>query len=172
MCRSVSLALGESNFSTLSRIAKWISAMGFSMSYGPADDETSLKTLQRAVDLGCTFWDTAVVYGKGHNEKLIGEFFAKTGTRDKVFIGSKCGFDVSDTLDLADSSVWVDQVGNSAQSPTVLLISKSTLKALENDLVHTLIYTISTVLTPIHLSRSLSLLWMRFVKLESASISD
>lgn len=69
--------------------------MGFSMAYGPADDDTSLRTLQHAIDLGCTFWDTAVVYGKGHNEKLIGDFLEKTGTRDQVFIGSKCGFEVS-----------------------------------------------------------------------------
>lgn len=83
-------------------LADLLSAMGFSMSYGPADDKTSLETLQHAVDLGCTFWDTAVVYGKGHNEKLIGDFFAKTGTREKVFIGSKCGFDVSNVCDIAD----------------------------------------------------------------------
>jgi aryl-alcohol dehydrogenase-like predicted oxidoreductase len=68
--------------------------MGFSMSFGPADDNVSKKTLKRAVELGCTFWDTAVVYGRGHNERLIGEFFAETGARDKVFVASKCGFDV------------------------------------------------------------------------------
>lgn len=70
-------------------------AMGFSQSYGPADDATSHETLKKAVELGCTFWDSAVVYGAGHNEQLIGDFFKKTGTRDKVFIASKCGFDVS-----------------------------------------------------------------------------
>ncbi|OCF32142.1 aldo-keto reductase [Kwoniella heveanensis BCC8398] len=69
--------------------------MGFSQSYGPTNDEQSHKTLQTAIDIGCTFWDSAVVYGKGHNERLIGDFFRKTGTRDKVFIASKCGFDVN-----------------------------------------------------------------------------
>ncbi len=69
--------------------------MSFSQGYGPADDKVSVQTLQKALDLGCTFWDTAVVYGKGHNETLIGNFLKETGSRDKVFIASKCGFDVS-----------------------------------------------------------------------------
>ncbi|TYJ55912.1 hypothetical protein B9479_003435 [Cryptococcus floricola] len=74
-------------------------AMGLSIAYGPADDTESHKTLQKAIDLGCTFWDSAVVYGAGHNESLIGDFFKKTGTRDKVFIASKCGFDCLDGQD-------------------------------------------------------------------------
>lgn len=70
-------------------------AMGFSQSYGPADDAVSKKTLAHAIDIGCTFWDTAVVYGKGHNETLIGEVLRDLKARDKVFVASKCGFDVS-----------------------------------------------------------------------------
>lgn len=69
------------------------SVMGLSQSYGPADDKVSHQKLSKAVDIGCTFWDTAVVYGTGHNERLIGDFFRNTGSRDKVFIASKCGFD-------------------------------------------------------------------------------
>jgi aryl-alcohol dehydrogenase-like predicted oxidoreductase len=68
--------------------------MGLSMAYGKADDEESMKTLQKAIDLGCTFWDSAVLYGSGHNEELIGEFFKETGTRDQVFFASKCGLEV------------------------------------------------------------------------------
>ncbi|WOO80353.1 Aldo-keto reductase yakc [NADP(+)] [Vanrija pseudolonga] len=68
-------------------------AMGFSQSYGPADDTVSKKTLAHAIDIGCTFWDTAVVYGKGHNETLIGEVLRDLKARDKVFVASKCGFD-------------------------------------------------------------------------------
>lgn len=71
------------------------SAMGFSMGYGPADDNTSKATMKRAVELGCTFWDTAAVYGFGHNEELIGQFLKETGTRDKVFVASKCAILVS-----------------------------------------------------------------------------
>lgn len=69
-------------------------AMGFSQSYGPAKDEESLQTLAKAVELGCTFWDSAVVYGGGHNETLLGQFFEKNGGRDKVFVASKCGIEV------------------------------------------------------------------------------
>ena len=68
--------------------------MGFSQSYGPAVDADSKKTLAKAIELGCTFWDSAVVYGSGHNETLLGEFFQESGTRDKVFVASKCGFQV------------------------------------------------------------------------------
>ncbi|KAK8854971.1 hypothetical protein IAR55_003711 [Kwoniella newhampshirensis] len=68
--------------------------MGLSHTYGAANDDESKKTLKAAVDLGCTFWDSAVAYGNGGNEKLLGEFFKETGTRDKVFVASKCGFAV------------------------------------------------------------------------------
>ena len=69
--------------------------MSFSGGYGEANDENSLKVLAKAVQLGCTFWDTAQVYGQGHNETLIGRFLSENpGAREKVFIGSKCGFTV------------------------------------------------------------------------------
>lgn len=70
--------------------------MSLSHAYGQADDGESLKVLAKAVELGCTFWDSAVVYGKGHNETLLGRFFDDhPGAREKVFVASKCAFDVS-----------------------------------------------------------------------------
>ncbi|WVQ71175.1 hypothetical protein IAR50_000700 [Cryptococcus sp. DSM 104548] len=87
-------------FQDISVTVPGFGAMGFSMGYGPAEDSESLKTLQKAIDLGCTFWDSASLYGAGHNESLIGEFFKKTGTRDKVFIASKCGFDCVGAKDI------------------------------------------------------------------------
>lgn len=66
--------------------------MGLSYHRGPTNDEESLATLAKAVELGCTFWDTASVYGYGHNEELIGRFIKESGVpRDSLFIGSKCG---------------------------------------------------------------------------------
>ncbi|KAL2686867.1 hypothetical protein Neosp_004409 [[Neocosmospora] mangrovei] len=50
--------------------------------------------LLKAVELGCTFWDTAVVYQAGINEKLLGDFIRKHNVRDKIFIASKCGVDI------------------------------------------------------------------------------
>lgn len=70
--------------------------MGMSQSYGATNDEESLKTLAKAVEIGCTFWDSAAIYGSGHNERLIGRFFKENpGSREKVFIASKCGIPVS-----------------------------------------------------------------------------
>lgn len=70
--------------------------MSFSFPPGAAIDSQSHETLAKALELGCTFWDTAVVYGAGHNEQLIGDFLrANPGAREKVFIGSKCGILVS-----------------------------------------------------------------------------
>jgi aryl-alcohol dehydrogenase-like predicted oxidoreductase len=70
--------------------------MSFSLPPGAAVDSESHKTLAKALELGCTFWDSAVVYGCGHNEQLIGDFFrANPGAREKVFIASKCGIEVS-----------------------------------------------------------------------------
>lgn len=67
--------------------------MGMSHHRGPTNDKVSLKTLAKAVELGCTFWDTASVYGCGKNEELLGRFL-KEVDRNKLFIASKCGFPV------------------------------------------------------------------------------
>ncbi|HEY6425274.1 MAG TPA: aldo/keto reductase [Pseudonocardiaceae bacterium] len=63
--------------------------MGFSQAYGPADDDESVATLQAALELGVTLWDTAMSYGSGHNERLIGR--AISGRRDQVVLASKFG---------------------------------------------------------------------------------
>src|SRR5688572_9478031 len=60
-------------------------------SYGPTDDEESLRTIKTALDLGCTFFDTADVYGFGHSEELLGK--ALKGGRDRVIIATKGGSD-------------------------------------------------------------------------------
>lgn len=60
-------------------------------SYGPTDDEASVAALRRAFQLGCTFFDTADVYGWGHSEEILGEALA--GHRDEVAIATKVGGD-------------------------------------------------------------------------------
>jgi aryl-alcohol dehydrogenase-like predicted oxidoreductase len=67
-----------------------LGCMGMSEFYGPRDDETSMKTLERALELGITMFDTSDMYGRGHNEELLGRFMK--GRRDKVVIGTKFGF--------------------------------------------------------------------------------
>jgi aryl-alcohol dehydrogenase-like predicted oxidoreductase len=67
--------------------AQGFGAMGLSSVYGQADDAESIRTIQRAIDLGVTFFDTATGYGNGHNEELLGRAIA--GHRDRLVIASK-----------------------------------------------------------------------------------
>ena len=64
-------------------------AMGLSHSYGHADDDQSIRTLHRAIDLGANLIDTANIYGAGHNEELVGRAIADR--RDRVVLASKFG---------------------------------------------------------------------------------
>jgi hypothetical protein len=66
-----------------------LGCMGMSQSYGEADLAESERTLQGALDAGYTFFDTAALYGFGHNESLIGRVL---GPRRREFtLASKCG---------------------------------------------------------------------------------
>jgi aryl-alcohol dehydrogenase-like predicted oxidoreductase len=67
-----------------------LGCMGMSQSYGPADETESLATLDRAIELGITFFDTAEAYGPYKNEELLGR--ALKGRRDRVVIATKFGF--------------------------------------------------------------------------------
>jgi aryl-alcohol dehydrogenase-like predicted oxidoreductase len=66
-----------------------LGCMGMSQSYGPADEGESISTLHRAIDLGCTFFDTAENYGPFANEELLGRAFK--GRRAQVVIATKFG---------------------------------------------------------------------------------
>lgn len=66
-----------------------IGGNAFGNSYGTTDDAESKRAVRRAYDLGCTFFDTADVYGHGHSEEVLGE--ALQGVRDKVIVATKVG---------------------------------------------------------------------------------
>jgi aryl-alcohol dehydrogenase-like predicted oxidoreductase len=66
-----------------------LGCMGMSEFYGPRDDEQSLKTLHRALELGVSFWDTADAYGPFLNEELVGK--GLRGKRDQVTLATKFG---------------------------------------------------------------------------------
>ena len=71
-----------------------LGAMGMSEFYGAPDEAESLATLERALDLGVTFIDTADMYGRGHNEELVGRAIA--ARRGEVQLATKFGFLRSD----------------------------------------------------------------------------
>lgn len=66
-----------------------LGCMGMSEFYGETDDAASLTTLRRARELGITHYDTSNVYGRGANERLVGQFL-KEG-REGIVVASKFG---------------------------------------------------------------------------------
>ena len=67
--------------------AQGLGCMGMSQSYGPGDDDESVATIHRAIDLGVTLIDTADIYGPFVNEELVGRALA--GRRDQVQLATK-----------------------------------------------------------------------------------
>ena len=66
-----------------------LGCMGMSFAYGAPDADESVATIARALELGVTFFDTADMYGFGHNEELVGKALAPH--RDEVVLATKFG---------------------------------------------------------------------------------
>ncbi|WP_328657235.1 aldo/keto reductase [Streptomyces sp. NBC_00334] len=64
-----------------------LGCMGMSFAYGPSDADASRATLERALELGVTLYDTADAYGDGDNERFLAPFFA--AHRDEVVVATK-----------------------------------------------------------------------------------
>jgi aryl-alcohol dehydrogenase-like predicted oxidoreductase len=84
----------------LGRYGPEVSALGFGgwamggKGWGEVDDRETMAAVQRAIDLGSTFVDTAEIYGDGHSEETIGR--ALVGRRDQAFLATKVsGFNLS-----------------------------------------------------------------------------
>lgn len=78
--------LGNTN---LHAVAIGLGCMGMSEFYGATNEQDSLNTLQRAIDLGINFFDTADVYGLGENEVLVGKALKKV--RQQIILATKFG---------------------------------------------------------------------------------
>ena len=72
-----------------------LGCMGMSDFYVPGDENEAIHVIHRALDLGCTFLDTADIYGLGRNEDLVGK--AIRGRREQVFLATKFGIRRSET---------------------------------------------------------------------------
>jgi aryl-alcohol dehydrogenase-like predicted oxidoreductase len=76
-----------------------LGCMSLSQAYGPAPPrDQAERVLRGALDAGHTFFDTAAVYGLGHNERLVGEVLRDH--RDEIILASKCGMTRGEERDL------------------------------------------------------------------------
>jgi aryl-alcohol dehydrogenase-like predicted oxidoreductase len=117
MSASVSRRLGKSGIEVSALgMGCWAIGGPWTFNGAPAgwsevDDTESMRALQRAFDLGITFFDTAANYGAGHSERLLGQAFRDR--RNEVVIATKFGYDVDEATrsvsnygpDEADSDV-------------------------------------------------------------------
>jgi aryl-alcohol dehydrogenase-like predicted oxidoreductase len=81
--------------SDLTVSALGLGCMGMSFAYGPTDEAESLQVLQRYLELGGNFLDTAEIYGPYKNEELLGRFLAGV-PRERVVVATKFGFRFAD----------------------------------------------------------------------------
>lgn len=96
---------------------------GKPVGWGDVDDEESVRAIQRALELGATFFDTANVYGTGHSEEVLGRALA--GRRDEVVIATKFGR----TFDESTRRI----TGSDASSATIRPACEASLRRLGTD---------------------------------------
>lgn len=100
-----------------------LGCMGLTFGYGPATNEKdAIALIQKAYDLGITFFDTAEAYSQGANEALLGK--AVKSFRDKVVIATKFGFREGDATKGVDS-----------RPARIRAVAEASLKQLNTDVI-------------------------------------
>jgi aryl-alcohol dehydrogenase-like predicted oxidoreductase len=98
--------------------------MGMSHAYGVPDDVESIATLEKALEIGINFWDTADVYASGKNEELVSKVLKPN--RHKIFIATKFGFSMHTDV----------RAGNFDGSPAYMRKAvEASLKRLQTDVI-------------------------------------
>ncbi|MEJ2487909.1 MAG: aldo/keto reductase, partial [Anaerolineales bacterium] len=97
--------------------------------WGPTEDQESLNVIDRALDLGINFFDTADVYGGGHSEELLGE--SMKGRRDQFIVATKIGW-----------QNFSDERGQSAYDTPEKLVAgvETNLRRLDTDYIDVIQY--------------------------------
>jgi len=109
-------------FGDLTVSAQGLGCMGMSEWYGDTDWDESIATIHRALDLGVTFLDTADIYGRGHNEVLVGRGVATSSVpRDRIQLATKFGIDRSAGADKTSIRGARDYVRRSCESSLLRL---------------------------------------------------
>src|ERR1700733_4248409 len=98
-----------------------LGCLGMTQSYGTPDDDESIATLHRAVELGVTLFDTAEAYGPFKNEELIGR--ALKGHRDRILLATKFGWRFEDGK----------AVGTNSRPAHVKAVAEASLQRLATD---------------------------------------
>jgi aryl-alcohol dehydrogenase-like predicted oxidoreductase len=96
---------------------------GYAFGWGHQDDDQSIASIHKALDLGVNWIDTAAIYGLGHSEEVVGK--AINGIRDEVIIATKC------------SAVWDEKriVSSSLKADNVISECEKSLKRMNIDCI-------------------------------------
>jgi len=105
-----------------------LGCMGLSQAYGVQNDETSIRTLHRAVELGVNFFDTAEVYGPWRNESLLGK--ALRPYRHEITIATKFGFTFN-----RERTDFGEITGTNGTPKNARSVAEASLKRLQTDVI-------------------------------------
>lgn len=106
-------------------LGTWAIGGPWDFGWGPQDDDQSIATIRRALDLGINWIDTAPAYGLGHSEEVVGR--AIKGRRDAIILATKCGRVWDDP---SSRSVW-----GSLKPASVRKEAEASLRRLQVDVI-------------------------------------